>query len=114
ERGQLQRVVESVLPRRQDVVEPLEVVLLVRARGRRRKCGSAQREQRYEGREEDAAQAAADLIRARRAVRRMATLHENRHRFRGDRLDLLGGALELLVGEHRRALERELAMKLEP
>ena len=32
----------------------------------------------------------------------------------GDRLDLLGGASELLIGEHRRALERQLAGELEP
>src|SRR5205814_10042649 len=30
------------------------------------------------------------------------------------RLDLLRGALELVVGEHRRALEREVAVQLEP
>src|SRR5687768_12243192 len=39
---------------------------------------------------------------------------EHRNGVRGDRLDLLGSALELLVGEHRRALEREVAVELDP
>ena len=34
--------------------------------------------------------------------------------FRGDRADLLGGALELGVGEHRGALEGEFALELDP
>ena len=34
--------------------------------------------------------------------------------FCGDRADLLGGALELGVGEHRRALERQFALELDP
>src|SRR3954447_8586849 len=33
---------------------------------------------------------------------------------RGDRLDLLRRALELVVGQHGRALERELAVQVEP
>ena len=32
----------------------------------------------------------------------------------GDCLDLLGRTIELLVGEHGRALEREIALQLEP
>ena len=35
-------------------------------------------------------------------------------RARGDRLDLLRGALELLVRQHRGALEREVAVQLDP
>ena len=34
--------------------------------------------------------------------------------FGGDRLDLLGGALELGVGEHGGALEGQFALELEP
>src|SRR5215208_5926247 len=47
-------------------------------------------------------------------VRSDGFLGEHGYRVRGDRLDLLGGALELLVGEHGRALEREVAIELEP
>src|SRR5690242_9788177 len=39
---------------------------------------------------------------------------EHRNAIGGDRRDLLGGALELLVGQHRGALERELPGQLEP
>ena len=33
---------------------------------------------------------------------------------RGDRLDLLRGALELVVGEHGRSLEGQVAMEIDP
>src|SRR3954453_5613651 len=39
---------------------------------------------------------------------------EGGHGARGDPLDLLGRPLELFVGEHGRALEREVAVQLEP
>src|SRR4051794_9522738 len=55
---------------------------------------------------------AGDLASSLRMICAAAPLREDGHRGRGDRLDLLGGALELLVGEHRRALEREVAVKL--
>src|ERR687896_2489956 len=41
-------------------------------------------------------------------------LREHRHGVRRDRLDLLRGALELLVGEHGGALEGEIAVELDP
>src|ERR687895_1476646 len=41
-------------------------------------------------------------------------LGEDRDGVRRDRLDLLGGALELLVGEHGGALEGEIAVELDP
>src|SRR3954468_19895274 len=39
---------------------------------------------------------------------------EQRYGVRCDRFDLRGGALELVVREHRGALERQLAVKLDP
>src|SRR5918992_855267 len=41
-------------------------------------------------------------------------LGQDRDGVRRDRLDLLGGALELLVGEHGGALEGEIAVELDP
>src|SRR5437763_4588561 len=41
-------------------------------------------------------------------------LRQNRNRVRGDRLDLRGGALELVIRQHRCALERQLALDLDP
>ena len=39
---------------------------------------------------------------------------QDRHGVRGDRLDLLRRALELVVGEHRRALEGQVAVEVDP
>src|SRR5918997_1736153 len=44
----------------------------------------------------------------------LAELRQRRNAAVGDRADLLRGALELVVGEHRRALEGQLALQLEP
>ena len=53
--------------------------------------------------------------RAARGARRSGNgLGQDRNGVRGDRLDLRGGAVELLVGEHGRALEREVAVQLDP
>ena len=38
------------------------------------------------------------------------SLRQDGHCVRGDGLDLRGGTLELVVGEHRGALEREVAV----
>ena len=43
-----------------------------------------------------------------------AGLGQDGHGVRGDRLDLLRGALELVVREHRRALEGQVAVELDP
>jgi hypothetical protein len=54
------------------------------------------------------------VLRTNRVASEAIATQTLRHGVRGDRLDLLGGALELLVGEHGRALEREVAIELEP